>query len=120
MKLWRQARPFACEPSAARSSEPIPRHRSAGTTTQCAWATSPGPGAGSVAGKAGDARPEDRDAFGAPGAGSVAGKAGDARPEDRDAFGAPGAHGYHRAVGGCENLIQAAAVKPGERVLVVV
>jgi dihydropyrimidine dehydrogenase (NAD+) subunit PreT len=38
--------------------------------------------AGSAAGKAGDARPEDR-APAAPRAGSAAGKAGDARPEDR-------------------------------------
>ena len=49
-----------------------------------------GPGAGSAAGKAGDARLEDRVAFGAPGAGSAAGKAGDARLEDRVAIGFPG------------------------------
>jgi predicted dehydrogenase len=47
------------------------------------------PRGGSAAGEAGDARPENRDAYGAPRAGSAAGEAGDARPENRDACGAP-------------------------------
>jgi tRNA-2-methylthio-N6-dimethylallyladenosine synthase len=46
-------------------------------------------GAGSVAGKAAAARPEDRGAYGAPRSGSVAGKAAAARPANRDAFGVP-------------------------------
>jgi len=52
--------------------------------------------AGSVGGKAADARPENRVAFGAPRAGSVGGRAVDARPKNRVAFGAPGA-GSHAA-----------------------
>src|SRR5581483_5436732 len=46
--------------------------------------------AGSGAGEAGAARPEDRGAKGTPGAGSGAGEAGAARPEDRRAGGALG------------------------------